>query len=318
MQLILAPLRGITDYPFRTLFTRHFGGFDSAMAPFVTTVNAEKFTQKHLTDVLPVNNPSLALIPQILGNDPQHIVVMARALGELGYQEVNLNFGCPFVKVTRKQRGSGLLAFPDKIETIVQQLCSRFEGKVSIKVRLGLDQPTQLLELLPRLAPYPLASITVHARIATQMYEGSVNLEGFEQLFAHTTHPLIYNGDITSKALFEQLQQRFGTRVKGWMVGRGAVCDPFLPSTLRDTPRPAQAQELQRLRSFHDELYEWYSQIMYGPAPLLGRMKELWKHLGSRFEGSERVVDKICRCNGLNGYRELVSRLFGEGMGRLK
>jgi tRNA-dihydrouridine synthase B len=114
LQLYLAPLRGFTDYIYRNAFDGHFDGFDGALAPFIPTVTTDRLKPSHFKDVLPENNLTMPIVPQIISNQPDDFINLAVRLHDLGYPSVNWNLGCPFPMVAKKQRGSGLLPYPEK------------------------------------------------------------------------------------------------------------------------------------------------------------------------------------------------------------
>ncbi|MBD3244226.1 MAG: tRNA-dihydrouridine synthase family protein [Chitinivibrionales bacterium] len=312
MPLVLGPLRGITDCVFRTAYTRHFGGFDSALAPFVSTVRGVGVARSHLHDLLPEHNPLLTVVPQVIGNDADQLVNSINALADLGYDTVDWNLGCPFAKVTRKRRGAGLLSHPDTIAAQLDSVLPRITCRLSIKTRLGFASTGDLEQLMPRLAMYPLASLTIHARTAAQMYEGDVDLDAFERCLALAAVPVVYNGDIVNVEGFEALRARFGTRVAGWMIARGAVADPFLPAVIRGAPYPPASEAVERIRAFHEELFDSYRRRLSGPGPLFGRMKELWRLLGGWFADGDRLVGKLCRTQSEAAYRRAVDRLLAQ------
>lgn len=311
-ELVLGPLRGVTDCVFRTAFARRFGGFSRALAPFVTTVKGTGVARSHLRDLLPENNPALPAVPQLIGNDADELANSINALAALGCETVDWNLGCPFAKVTRKRRGAGLLPHPETIVGLLDAVLPRITCRLSIKTRLGMTSAQDLEQLMPRLAVYPLAEITIHARTAAQMYEGDVDLEGFERCLHASKAPVVYNGDIKTVHDLRGLRERFGKRVSGWMIARGAVADPFLAAAAGGAPRPADADAVQRIRDFHDELFETYRRLLSGPGPLFGRMKEIWRLLGGWFEDSERLVGKLCRTTSEGTYRRAVDRLLAQ------
>jgi tRNA-dihydrouridine synthase B len=178
--LILAPMRGITTMHYRKVFVRHFHGLDIEMAPFISTVRAERIHSKLLKDVLPENSSGLPLIPQLIGNNADDFVHMATALHDLGYNEINWNLGCPHKPIRKKQRGSGLLPHPDRIDILLNEICDRSPCRVSVKVRLGVSDPSELMKVIPVLNRYPLSEIIIHPRTAEQMYDGQVDLDAFE------------------------------------------------------------------------------------------------------------------------------------------
>ena len=159
LQLYLAPLRGFTDYIYRNTITRHFDGFDGALAPFIPTVTADRFKSSHFEDILPENNPTLTVVPQIIGNHSGDFINLAVRLFDLGYTSVNWNLGCPFPMVTKKNRGSGLLPYPERIDTFLEKTLSSIPNRLSIKTRLGRRTITDIFELLPIFNRYPLEEI---------------------------------------------------------------------------------------------------------------------------------------------------------------
>jgi len=309
-RLLLAPLRGITDKTFRTQFLKHFGGFDHAMAPFITTVNAEKVAPSHLRDI-EIAPDDMPLVPQIIGNNPDHLLVLARAIAERGYSEINLNLGCPFVKITRKRRGSGLLPHREHICRILDTLTNQAQFSLSIKLRLGLRDKEEILHLLPLLEDYPLSSITIHPRTATQMYSGAVDLEAFSQALQCTSHPVIYNGDITDLDSFNRVFSRFGERVFAWMIGRGVVANPLLILDIKESTHHPVLEHIDKIEAFHEDLFDSYKKVMYGPIPLLGRMKEIWKQWASAFPMQQRFIKKILKTRDPDTYQSYVVRIFG-------
>ena len=159
-------MRGITTMHYRRAFVRHFHGLDIEMAPFISTVGADRINPRLLKDVLPSTNSGLPLIPQLIGNNADDFVQMAHALHELGYNELNWNLGCPHKPIRKKRRGSGLLPHPDAIDAILEQICDRSQCKISVKVRLGVSDKSDLMKLIPVLNQYPLSEVIIHPRTA--------------------------------------------------------------------------------------------------------------------------------------------------------
>lgn len=305
-ELVLAPIRGITDCHFRSLFQRHFGGFDSALAPFINPQRTSLFQAKQLKDVLPEANRVLPVVPQLLHTDPSDFLFLAHRLDELGYREVNWNLGCPAPMVTKKKRGSGLLPYPDEILRFLDHVVPRLPLKLSIKTRLGYEKKEELLHLLPRLDEYPLTEIIVHGRLGRQLYRGMSDRQAFGDCLERSRHSIVYNGDICSVADFLELQKRFVT-VEKWMIGRGALANPFLAGEIRGI----KGQErLQQLQIFHDELYACYRELLSGQSHLLGRMKQLWSYLSTFFPPQQKTWKKIKKCRTETRYRQVVAELF--------
>jgi len=307
--LYMAPLHGVTNRIFRKAWFKHFGGFDVAMAPFILSVQSSRATDQHYKDLVPERNVRVTLVPQILSNDAASFVETAAVLSSMGYTELNWNLGCPYPMVTNKRRGAGLLPHPELIEAFLEYACGRSPIPLSVKLRLGLQDPREILHIVPILNRFPLTRVIIHPRIGAQMYGGTVDLEGFEEASCMSDHELIYNGDINDVPAFESLQKRF-PRVSGWMIGRAAISDPFLPALIKGgllPPDPAAS-----LKAFHDELYFDYRDALDGQRHVLDKMKELWTYLGQAFPGTSEALKKIAKSSTFPVYESVVRQLFTE------
>jgi tRNA-dihydrouridine synthase len=309
-RLILAPLKGFTDEVFRNTFAEHFDGFDGALAPFVTTVAADRLTPKHVQDLLPHLNLRLPVEPQILGNSADDFVFLARRLYEMGYPVVNWNLGCPFRPVTKKRRGSGLLPFPDQVDEFLGKILRALPGRLSIKMRLGRNRPDEIFKLLPVLDRYPLEEITIHPRTARQMYGGVPDLDAFQACIDQSRHRLAYNGDIADLHGFRTLEERF-PRVASWMIGRGALSNPFLPAIIKNR-QDRVSDKAQKFKAFYQDLFARYQERLCGPGHLLDRMKGFWKYFAGAFKAGQTLEKQIHRTFNLTRYSETVERFFRE------
>ncbi len=309
-ELVLAPLKGFTDAIFRTTFAEHFNGFDAALAPFIASTAAERLHGRHLQDLLPERNLRLRVEPQILGNCAEDFIHLARRLSEMGYPDVNWNLGCPFRPVTKKRRGAGLLAFPEMVEAFLERVLAAIPGRLSIKLRLGLSSPEDIFRLIPILTRYPLRQITLHPRTARQLYTGPPDLERFQACLGRIRHPVAYNGDIGDLRTFQELSDRFPT-VTCWMIGRGALSDPFLPEAIKTGANSAGAR-IERFRAFYADLFGRYQDHLSGPGHLLDRMKGFWSYFGVHLKNGTVLSKRIHRTFQLPRYVEVVARYFEE------
>jgi tRNA-dihydrouridine synthase B len=306
--LILAPLRGVTDAIFRDTLALHFRGFDRAVAPFISSVCGRRVKTSHLRDILPKNNRRLPLVPQVLSKEADEFITMADAIARLGYDTVNWNLGCPYPMVARKGRGSGLLPHPERIDAFLERVMSAISIHLSVKIRLGRFDSTEIVDLLPVFNRYPLAEVTIHPRTGVQMYTGKVDLERFARCLSGLQHPVVFNGDITGVGRQRSLAKRF-PGVKGWMIGRGAVRNPFIAESIRSGGQPI-LDRMARFRRFHDDLYRRYADRLHGPAHLLDRMKGLWGYFGGAFDEGRTLVKAIRKCRKTAQYEQLVSAFF--------
>ncbi|MBF0301815.1 MAG: tRNA-dihydrouridine synthase family protein [Desulfamplus sp.] len=271
-QIILAPLQGYTDAVFRDVYFRHFTGVDEAMSPFISTMSQNKINISSLKDVVPENNLHCPkLIPQILGNVAEDFLFLTRRLVELGYSTVNLNMGCPHSKVAKKKRGSGMLPYPEMVDQLLDNVfkgltSELFQCKISIKTRLGRYEKDEIFNLLPIFERYPLEEIIVHPRTGVEMYGGNADVNAFIRVADNTSHNLVYNGDITSVKVFENIAgnlegiRRYGQStstasskpIKRFMIGRGILSNPFLPSEIKEAL--GYNGKMQGFHSFEDRI----------------------------------------------------------------
>jgi len=311
MKLYLAPLHGVTNRVFRKVYFDHFSGFDAAIAPFILAVNNDQLGDKHFKDLLEGKNEKVPLIPQLLGNEAVTFVKTAQYLRGLGYGEVNWNLGCPFPMVANKKRGSGLLPHPELIRKVLDAACAQNDIRISVKMRLGRTNPEEIMTLMPMLNEYPLSKVIIHPRIGTQMYKGEVDLDGFARAATACAHEVMYNGDIKDLGTFLKLKERF-PQIQEWMIGRWALVNPFLVKDIAEgRPTTKGADRLRETGIFHAELYDAYREVLYGPAHLLDKMKEIWTYLGQGFPGRGKAIEAIRRAKTLEAYERAVTEIFG-------
>jgi tRNA-dihydrouridine synthase B len=299
----LAPLRGVTGRTFRNLLCEWFDAPDVAVAPFIPTFAGVKVKPALLADVDPALGQMLAVIPQAIGKDPAQLRVLLRSFKEMGYRRADLNAGCPWPFVCKKGRGSGLMADADAFEMMLAAGCEEMPEGFSVKVRLGLKTPDLLAKRMEIINRYPLREVTIHARTAKQMYEGTVDLERFAEAAALCKHPVVYNGDIKTAADWLRLKARF-PQITRWMIGRGLAMNPSLIASLnagQDLPI-----DTARLRQFLAAYLAATEKELSGPASILGRMKELWSYIRFSFRNGESLWRSVRLCRTLEEYKSVI------------
>jgi tRNA-dihydrouridine synthase B len=301
-------MKGFTDHLFRSAFAEHFGGFDLAVAPFITTKQGYRVKRSYVKDVLPENNTRMPVIPQILSKTAEDFILLANYLYDLGYDTVNWNLGCPYPMVANKQRGSGMLPYTDRIQIFLDRVIPEIHGHLSLKVRLGWKDKNDILRLLALVDQYPLSQIIIHPRTGLQRYEGSVDLEAFEDCLTITRHPVVYNGDIRTVSDFRRLSCRFDN-VHAWMIGRWCIADPFLPGCIT-SGNDAILDKIHRMQQFHEALFEAYSRVLYGPAHVMNKMKGLWRYFSLSFVECKKTMKEITKSRQPDQYLKRVNQFF--------
>lgn len=300
----MAPLEGVTGYIFRNAQSDIFGGIDQYYAPFIDARINRPLKCKEIRDLLPENNFSIPLVPQIMGNNPEAFILTIRQLQELGYKECNLNLGCPSLTVVKKGRGAGFLGNPEALYDFFQWIfedvsLAAGELKLSVKARLGMKQPEEIVRLLEIYNRFPISELILHPRLQTDYYRNTPNLDAFEQVYENSEHPLIYNGDVNTVSDAERIMNRF-PNLSGLMIGRGMLANPALA---REIKGGAQLS-MEELKAFHNRIYEAYKDYLSGEASVLHKMKELWNYWIVNFEDSDKLFKKIKKSQNLKDYEE--------------
>ena len=313
MMIYLAPIQGTTDRIYRNLFPVYFKGVDLAIAPFISSVKKMKPENNLLRDLQPDKNTGIPTIPQIMSSTPDDFTKLANTLYDIGYGTVNWNIGCPFPMVVKKGRGAGMLCYPDRVESFLIKTIPALKPKLSIKLRIGLTYPDEVLQLIPVFNQYPLKELIIHPRTGEQMYEGQVDLDMFEQCIKLSNHRVVYNGDIDSVQKLEMLVKRFGS-IDRWMIGRGLLGNPFLAEKIKFNTEKPYDEKIKIMKAFHDQLFAEYSQILSGPAHITNKMKEIWTYMGNFFANGEKIRKKINKTHHRDNYVDIVNKVFSESL----
>jgi len=313
MKFYLAPMEGITGYVYRCASHQFFPYIDRYFTPFITPNQTRKLTSREMNDILPEHNQGMAVIPQILTNQAADFLWAAGKCKELGYQEVNLNLGCPSGTVVSKHRGAGFLALPRQLDEFLYRVSEGMEKldmRLSIKTRIGKAQPEEFAELLEIYNHYVLAEVIIHPRVQTDYYNNHPNLDVFREALRTSRNPVCYNGDIFNKESYLWFQQQF-PQVDKMMLGRGVIANPGLVMELKTGQRMTKAQ----LMLFHDTVLAGYRAVIPGDRNVLFKMKELWFYLGTLFteggkEAAGKNIKKIKKATTMTDYEVAVARLF--------
>lgn len=307
MQFYFAPLEGVTGYVYRNAHNTYFPNVDKYFSPFIAANQSESFKTKELNDILPENNQGLVLIPQILTNNAKDFIHTSKKIKQLGYDEVNLNLGCPSGTVVSKYRGSGFLAKTEELDTFLDEVFTAQATKISIKTRIGIDQPEEFDEILELYNKYPLTELIIHPRLQKDFYKNKPNLATFKKALELSKNPVCYNGDLFTVDAYKEFIAEFSS-VGTVMLGRGLITNPGL---IDDITKGIKLDK-NLLKNFHDKILEDYSRVLFGDRNVLFKMKEIWFYLIRMFTDNEKYAKKIKKSERLSDYVEVVSSLFRE------
>jgi tRNA-dihydrouridine synthase len=307
--LLSSPLQGFTDFRFRNAFHKYFGGIDTFYAPYIRLNGKLVIKNSYQKDLQLENNATLEVIPQVMTGDADEFLFVVKYIQSLGYKELNWNLGCPYPMVTKQGMGSGLICNPEKIDHILKRAHEETDVVVSMKMRMGYENAEEILDVFPILDRYPLRNIAIHARIGKQLYKGGVDLDAFQKCVESTKHTLYYNGDITTVAKFQEMKNRFPS-INHFMMGRGLIADPFLPSMIKSNTTTYPKDRWKIFSEFHDTIYQQYDEALSGPTPIKMKMQGFWEYFSQSTTNPHKTFKKIKKANNPRAYQQAVREIL--------
>ena len=288
MRLYLAPLEGITTHVYRNAVYNIFGnGADKYFTPFFAPQTKRHANSYAIQGILPENNEGIYLVPQILTDEADDFFRFEKDMRDYGYNELNINIGCPSGTVVSKGRGSAFLSNPEKLDHFLEEVYAHTRAKVSVKTRLGMHDPEEIYHLMDIFNKYPMEELILHARVGDEMYSGHAHRDYYSWAKVHSKNRLVYNGDIFRKGDELDIPVKDtsdtidavpgATKLIGdtLMLGRGMVADPSLIRQLNGGA-PASAEEM---RAFIRRLKEDYLRRDPDERHCLEKLKEISAYL---------------------------------------
>jgi tRNA-dihydrouridine synthase C len=311
--VILAPMEGITDAPFREFITRT-GSFDYCVSEFIrvsaNVLNAKTF-KKHIPEL---NHSSktragTAVQIQLLGGHADRLAESALNAIEAGAMGIDLNFGCPAPTVNRHDGGATLLQYPERIESIIRAVRDRVPSHlpVSAKMRLGFADPEAIHENAKRAEQAGASWITIHGRTKTQGYIPPAYWKPIGKVRASLSIPVVANGEIWTMEDFNKCREETGSI--HFMIGRAALARPNLAKQMREAlglplNLPSDQQPLEITETLDaktwSRIFESYSQLQ----PSEKRIKQWVRYLAH-----QRTVEWWEPIKGLGSTPEILNCL---------
>lgn len=223
--LILAPMDGYTDHPFRYI-CRQWGSA-CIYSEFINGLDMEGKYPPHLKERLYFNESERPFGYQILDDSPERILNTARLLRKRNPDFFDVNLGCCSRTVCSRGAGANLLKEPDKISLIISLLVREMDIPITAKIRLGWDENTRnYLEVAHRIEDAGASALAVHGRTRVQMYKGAADWDAIAEVNQALTIPVIGNGDVKTADEIDPFMKHTGC--KAVMIGRGAVGNPWI------------------------------------------------------------------------------------------
>ena len=300
--IILAPMAGVTDLPFRLLCRRQGAGMVcmemvSAKAIFYNNKNTEELLRVHPEE------PPASL--QLFGSDPRIIADMAKRIEERPFAIIDFNMGCPVPKVANNGEGSALMKNPKLAGEILAALVKAVKKPVTVKIRKGFDESgCNAVEIAKIAEGCGVAAVAVHGRTREQYYSGQADWDIIRQVKEAVRIPIIGNGDVDSPQAARRMLDETGC--DGVMIGRAAQGNPWI---FRETVRYLEDgtllerpgnEEKKRLVLEHARLQQQYKGDYTA-------VREMRKHLAWYTAGMPHSARFRQAINSMESMEELIS-----------
>ena len=300
MRYYFAPMEGLTDSIYRRAHHKYFSGVDRYYMPFLSPTIHRSLTHREDRELPMADSEAFAAVPQVLTKVADDFLWAAQVCRDWGYDEVNLNVGCPSGTVVSKGKGSGMLRDTDALNRFLDEIFHGSVLPISVKTRLGLESPEEFPAILDIYNQYPIKELTIHPRVRKQFYNGSVDMDMFRYAAENSKNPLCYNGDLTSAEQINAVSLEF-PMVESVMIGRGLVADPGLL---------CGGTDVAALEQFMNALLAEYTVSFGGSRNAMFRLKENWGLLHTRFEGVDKLWKKLRKTTDLTEYKTITAEIF--------
>ena len=232
MKFYLAPMEGVTGYLYRNVYHKYFHNIDCYYTPFLAPNKNHGFSSREKNDVKPEHNQGMRVVPQILTSQAEYFIRTAKDMEELGYDEVNLNLGCPSATVVTKRKGAGLLADTAYLEHFLEDIFQEVNIGISLKTRIGMESPEEFDELLDLYNQFPVKELIIHPRVREDYYNNTPNWDAFGKAVEKSSHKLCYNGDLFTVNDYKKFCETF-PQIDAVMLGRGILRNPGIVDEMK-------------------------------------------------------------------------------------
>ena len=300
--LVLAPMEGVTDVVFRQVIAKA-GRPDLFFTEFTNVSSyASSLGRANALERLEIVESDKPIIAQIWGKNPEHFAETVKALSNLGFAGVDINFGCPDKNVNKAGGGAAMIKTPELAVECLRMACENTNLPVSVKTRLGWAKVEEYQDWLPVLLAEHPAALTVHLRTKKEMSKVPAHFEIIPEIVKMRDKlspetKLIINGDIKDKKHALELYKKY-PGVDGLMIGRGIFSNPYGFSDNEPT-----CEGLMELLNLHLDLYEEYSKnhrVSYEP------LKHFYKIYINNFPGAAELRARLMETHSTQDARKVL------------
>ncbi len=302
--LILAPMAGVTDLPFRLLCKQQGAGL---LCMEMVSAKAIYYNNKNTEALMEIHEEECPISLQLFGSDPYIMSEIAKRIEARPFSILDINMGCPVPKVVNNKEGSALMKDPKLVREIVTQTVKAIKKPVTVKIRKGFDENTiNAVEIAKIIEDSGAAAIAVHGRTREQYYSGKADWDIIRQVKDNVSIPIIGNGDVIDPQSALKLSAETGC--DGIMIGRGVRGNPWLFYQINEYLERGILMEAPTIKQIKEMIIEHAKlQIKY-KGDYIG-IREMRKHTAWYTTGCPQSARLRSRVNEIENLDSLVSLL---------
>lgn len=278
MKLYLAPIQGHTDDAYRHFHARQFADTDIVYTTPFIRLEKGGIRKKDIREALSPLNEGIAVVPQVIFKNYEELSALISLLKAEGIGHIDINMGCPFPLQTSRGRGAATIASEECINAVERVINENDDVRFSVKIRLGMKDD-EWMPLISRLNNLQLEYITVHPRTAKDQYQpDTLKMESFDKIYAMSSNPLVYNGDIRTPEDAKMIMEKYPD-LYGIMIGRGALARPSLLTEISAGEEWDHAKRLEAMKRLHRSLISYYQEnLIGGEHQILSKILPFWEY----------------------------------------
>lgn len=302
--LILAPMAGVTDLPFRLLCKQQGAGL---LCMEMVSAKAIYYNNKNTEALMEIHEEERPVSLQLFGSDPYIMSEIAKRIEERPFSILDINMGCPVPKVVNNQEGSALMKEPKLVKEIVTQTVKAIKKPVTVKIRKGFDENNiNAVEIAKIIEDSGAAAIAVHGRTREQYYSGKADWDIIRQVKENVSIPVIGNGDVVDPQSALKLKQETGC--DGIMIGRGVRGNPWLFSQINEYLQRGVLVEQPTIQQIKEMIIEHAKLQVKYKGEYIG-IREMRKHTAWYTAGCPHSARLRSKVNEIENLDSLVSLL---------